>query len=794
MNKSSKKEPTENISRHASQSETSSSKQLISYIFPDIRALYFLGLHLLKDICYSEIKVSGFELYIVEQWIGQRKLSAVITSYTGNTQDTVKAIQILLPSNPEEWPNPLKIYYEELLQFAQPKVIAQGALFVTSLFSVPSTLNLLHIECGDLRAVWDYFKANFNLKKLHCGGRSALLLNPPSNAAEEKFSQLYKIPLENSLSNSSNIGSESVPTTPTGLKEYKPYAVVELVTIIQISLGYFHLFSSETIKDGILCSTTKHALDAWWNKYGKLYLDTERPKNESTMGPTTVAAIISLVLSCYNKLVVADCISGKDPFDEVEFYSAIQTFQKKYGLANNNSTYLDHQTIEKLSEVNKKASSSDIFKFKRAVSTTVSDIRGKNNSKNIQHEILTSDLDTLVKNINSGTLSLLWKNPKKKKNNIVNKLHNNGFANITFKNGNPTKELKKQEQIILEQQLLETEERKRQEILHTKEIAKKKSESTSKHNLQSKDGNNIEKKTSFNNKTNNQQNPDSNSKRIISRKAKKKPLTPNQLYKKEYYRRNSIPFGDDGTSNMDLHFSSNRKTQKPELHRCSSTSKIEEVIFPWSLPFDPSLVRMARDLSRIKDQLELKQEEENMSDIYAPTSAMKISEQLEEVNFSNTSSELYKSYQKFAHNAKVFKARNDDIENGKELVIKKMHELDSISSKLKYNIRILDRRMRDVEESIRQFDTRLKTVRDAFSIKCICPSLVSMPISDEREFEIYVKKFMDSERRRYQCLVVRLVRKINVLRLENGMRSWLNWFYNKFAKKSHPFIEDKKNI
>ncbi|CCH58834.1 hypothetical protein TBLA_0A10560 [Henningerozyma blattae CBS 6284] len=790
------------------------SSQLVSYIFPDIRALYYLNLHLFSNLCFCETEVPGFEIYIVEQWVADRKLSSLITSYTGNSQDVIKAVQVLLPSDPELWPGSLKLYYEELLQFSQPKVTSRGALFVTNLFSVPSVLNLLHVECGDLRAIWDDFKANFDLKKLHCGGRSALLLNAPSTAAEEKFSQLYKIPIDNPNFNNSNCSqlTSDISDTHFGSKQsYKPYSVVELVTLVQISLSYFHLFKNNDPKDGILCNDTKRAIDDWWNQYGKLYLGMEKPRNESTMGPTTVSAIISLVLSCYCKLVVTDCISSKDPFDEDDFYIGIHNFQKKYGLAKNNSiTYLDHQTIEKLCEISAKTSNSDIFKFKKVVSTTVQDLRGKGNRAKFTNEILTTDIDNLVKHINDGALGILWKGSgKRSRNSCRIKAYGEGIVNLKFENGNPTKILEKQDQKILQRKLQESERKQQQQ---RKLSEKMESDNHNNNHSSNNNGNSNNVLYSETDEDESEEYDDlslggkQNKASISSVSASsmycnynktkyQQNYDTNRIYRGEYHRRNSIPFISDGTKNPreDI-FNYPHNVTENELYRCSSMSKIQDVVEQWKLPFDPSLIRMARDLLKIKNQLEINQEEES-GGLYIPVeNSTEYFEQNEEIQFIEVKKKLQENYQKYAHNAKIFRARHEDVENRKELVLSKMHELDSLSSKLKYNIRVLDRRIRDVEDSIRQFDSKLKSVKDSFSSKCICPSLVSDPITNKTEFENYVKHFMDEERARYQCMVIKCLHRLKVKEFENTINVWVSWIFNKVLHRNHSIIEDKKVI
>ena len=149
---------------------------LTSFVFPDLRALYTLKLHEIPSLAFCEVTLFGFEVYMVEQWVLERKHSTIITSYTGNTQDIVHAVKFALPESPQFWPLQFRKYYDELIQFSAPKLTEDGTLFVSTSSQIPSALNLLHLECGDLRKIWDVFKVNVDLKRLHCGGRSALLL------------------------------------------------------------------------------------------------------------------------------------------------------------------------------------------------------------------------------------------------------------------------------------------------------------------------------------------------------------------------------------------------------------------------------------------------------------------------------------------------------------------------------------------------------------------------------------------------------------------------------------------
>lgn len=167
-----------------------------SFVFPDFRAIYHLNIKSMDDIVYREVELVGFEIYLVEQWAAQRKLTSLITSYNGNSQDKIKAVQILLPVDINLWPRQFRTYYDELLVYSKPKVIRNYTIFITNLSTFPSEFNLLHINSDDFKVVWAKFKINYNVKRLICVGRSALLLSRTSSSSGNKFLQLYKVPLK----------------------------------------------------------------------------------------------------------------------------------------------------------------------------------------------------------------------------------------------------------------------------------------------------------------------------------------------------------------------------------------------------------------------------------------------------------------------------------------------------------------------------------------------------------------------------------------------------------------------
>jgi hypothetical protein len=61
--------------------------ELITYIVPDFNAISYIQ----KDFVTSgefflaeEAVVSGFDLYLVEQWVNSRKIGTVVWTFTGN--------------------------------------------------------------------------------------------------------------------------------------------------------------------------------------------------------------------------------------------------------------------------------------------------------------------------------------------------------------------------------------------------------------------------------------------------------------------------------------------------------------------------------------------------------------------------------------------------------------------------------------------------------------------------------------------------------------------------------------
>ncbi|AQZ11155.1 STB6 (YKL072W) and STB2 (YMR053C) [Zygosaccharomyces parabailii] len=753
--------------------KTTVPEPLASYIFPDIRALHEIRLETFVHLTYEEITVHGFEIYIVEQWAAERKVSTVITSYTGNSQDTINAVQVVLPKNPERWPGKLREYYEDLSIFAKARSMPKGSLFITNLATVPSTLNLLHVECGDIRVIWKDFEVNFDLKKLRCGGRSALLLCGTSAAAEDKFRQLYKISIESSERERQLEELGQYEHFSQLKQNYNP--VIELITMVQICLSYFNLYHD--MKDGLLCDKTEAAVARFWQKYGKYYFGIDRPRNEGTSGPATVAALISLVLSCYFKLQVEDCISSKDPFEADEFFGGIYTFQKKYGLTRGtNPVYLDDLTLQRLFEVSAKTSNSDIFKFKKVVKSTVSDITGKGNPMHLSNEILTTDLDALVRKIHGGSLGLLWKSKGRLRKNFYKDYDN--FCEIRYARGNPKAVLDKQANQMRSDGSESQESSSDEQGKHVFDT------NLARYNTSSSS---VSASSMFCNydKANYASN-----------------FNINKLYHGEYFRRNSSPLLFNESSDQE---SLPPDEQSHGLYRANSFSDVQDVVEAWSLPFDPSLVKMARDLLKLHNQIQSQEREKKSNqgcmrgdeDLHAGHEGhYKVDFEQEDhcrADFEHLISHLQNNHQLYSHRVKELENNHKEVENKQLLLHGEMRELSSLASKFKYDMGILDIRMRDVEESISQFDKKLAAVQKSLVDQGLGTALGSELLVDKEQLEKCLQDFLQAENTKYEGVCCRVCSKKYFKQLHNDFKAWTSWTINRFFNRGE-IPNTQKNI
>lgn len=340
--------------------------ELITYIFPDFNAVDYFQKEFVTSTEFFSVEeaiVTGFDVYLVEQWVNERRIGTVVATYTGNLASKITATKFTIirkqlkhyPAKFQEYLNELVVNHakikrmdeklsrrssEGLIELPTLTSIETGSAidegstsdktnevcFVTNLASLPSILNLVPLASGDSREIMRDFVINSNLKKLNCSGRSLYLTTERiSDANEDKFRQMYKI---------------LNPNVPI------KFAIRELVNIIQTSLFYFDLLDPKYC-DGLLCNKTEEAISNWWNLVGLPHFNIKPGPADGKLPARSVSAIISLVLSIKLRLhIIGGCDVPKDPFDFESFMISIGQFQKQYKLEKKRK--LDLETMNKL--------------------------------------------------------------------------------------------------------------------------------------------------------------------------------------------------------------------------------------------------------------------------------------------------------------------------------------------------------------------------------------------------------------------------------------------------------------
>lgn len=318
--------------------ETINPDELITYIFPDFNAIKYFQRDFINTNEFHLVEEnvsSGLDIYLVEQWVLNRKIGTIISTYTGNMESKVSVVKFtVLKKQVKNYPLRFQEYLNELmLNHAKIKKMDTEAqmgpkelLFVTNSASLPSNLNLITIPTGDIRLLENDFMVNSNLKKLQCSGRSlSLFTNKVSGANEDKFRHVYKI------------YNANVPIK---------FAIKELVNLIQTCLFYFDLLDAKYC-DGLLCNKTDESISEWWNLIGLPHYNFKPNIRNGILPSRTVAAVISLVLSVKIRLqMVGGCDVPKDPFDFENFMLSIGQFQRQFKLEKLRK--LDLQTLNKL--------------------------------------------------------------------------------------------------------------------------------------------------------------------------------------------------------------------------------------------------------------------------------------------------------------------------------------------------------------------------------------------------------------------------------------------------------------
>ena len=367
----------------------------------------FTTLSLFKDDEFTTIinrrkELLGYQLYIVEQWACSRDwLSSIITTFTGNSEHRVLVSVIRVPVPDDQWNPQLRAYVSSISKHhARREMTSHGALFVTNLSELPSNLTVIPIPHEDLEGNADRFILNENLKRMGCSGRAGLSLASPTGATQAKFRQLYHV-------------SDRI-----AVKE----AAVELVKLCQVALVLFKQLARE-FTDGFLCDVTVMAAKAWWAEIGTYYFNVE--PGDGPLGPTTVSALLGLLLGARKRLSYCNAPVAKDAFDLKAMKRGIEHFQKWNKLSR--SRRLDRHTLHHLHRSTSKFATSEGWAMPKAVKSTVAEIGGKGGEMVIGMvgtrgrrsiaEVESLDIQTFTTAVSGEHCKWLWDGKPRKNNN-----------------------------------------------------------------------------------------------------------------------------------------------------------------------------------------------------------------------------------------------------------------------------------------------------------------------------------------------------------------------------------------
>lgn len=381
------------MSNHGSLKSPATSTRTQRFVMTDMVASRYLEEDPQTTVLARRQKIEGYEIYLVEQWACSRAHPTfLITTYTGNPEDTVLANIISVPADESQWSHPMQLYFRSLDEYhARRRETTYGTLMITNLSSFPSSLTVIPIPGGDTRKYREIFFVNENLKRLGCSGRTGIKLAPPSNATEAKFHQLYRT-------------SEKIPLNG---------AVIELVKLCQVALVLFGKLEPE-YADGLLCDVTEKAVNDWWVEFGAEYYTVE--PHDGILGPTTVSALLGMLMGARNRLSALNAPIAKDVFEIESTKKGIAHFQKTHHIPR--SRRLDRQTLDKLRRATAKAASREGWGVPRAFKSTVAELGGKGGEmmmgivgageKEGIAEVETVDIDRFVELVRGDHAKWLW--------------------------------------------------------------------------------------------------------------------------------------------------------------------------------------------------------------------------------------------------------------------------------------------------------------------------------------------------------------------------------------------------
>ncbi|KIW08590.1 hypothetical protein, variant [Verruconis gallopava] len=363
------------------------------FVFTDPVAFRYLEEDPTTQVLVRRTKLVGYETYLVEQWACSRTHPTfLITTYTGETAHEIICGVLSVPINEDLWSPRLKTYFDAIHKYhARRRETALGTIWITNLSAFPSSLTVIPVPEGDPIKYREDFFINENLKRLGCSGRTALTLAKPASSTVSKFYQLYR-------------ASEKIPFGQ---------AVLELVKLCQVSLLLFDKLEPEYC-DSLLCDMTEKALNDWWVEFGTEFYNIE--PHDGILGPTTVAALMGLVMGARNRLHAYGAPVPKDVFEIEHMKRAIAYFQKAQRMPK--TRRLDHATLTRLHRVTAKAANNEGWIVPRAIKGTVAELGGKGGEmvmdmvgardKSGITEVETPDIDQFISCIVGARAKWLW--------------------------------------------------------------------------------------------------------------------------------------------------------------------------------------------------------------------------------------------------------------------------------------------------------------------------------------------------------------------------------------------------
>ncbi|GAN05252.1 conserved hypothetical protein [Mucor ambiguus] len=333
------------------------------------------------SVIEEQQELRGYQIYIVEQWVCDRSVdSNVVKVFTGDENHIIQVAVIAISTAELQHPRPQIQTFLNVGAHLKSKPTPLGEILLTNPGELPFDMDMVLIRDGDYDKWVNQAYVNINLRRTNCTGRSSLNLRPPNPASEEKFRSLYKI-------------ADTV---------HFQDAVINLVSLVQIALYLFKLLDKDYI-DGLICNETTNALWTFYTKYDPIKT-TEFTLKEPWMEPHLVAAIISKLLMCRNKLQDYNFTTLKDPFADYDtFRFDIGDYQRYKNIKV--TKFIDLETLGKLNE-----HAFSQLKMRKVIKSKLDDISGITNSPLFNE---TSDPEVFRHHSTIESLRAIWR-PKLK--------------------------------------------------------------------------------------------------------------------------------------------------------------------------------------------------------------------------------------------------------------------------------------------------------------------------------------------------------------------------------------------